>query len=362
MKFSKIEQKILAHARLNRREIEFLLSAPAHLLEVASYADGIKNARFGRKVFYGNNLNINPTNICEVRCPLCAFSRDENEPDAYCHTIDAILERIRKFIPFGLLEVHIVGGLYDKLKLDYYQTLLREIKNLESSLYIQAFTAVEIDYFARLNGLTVRETLGCLKDAGLDSMPGGGAEIFNPKVRKTIAPEKIDSKRYFEIMKIAHEMNISTNVTMLYGHIETRADIADHLVRIRDFQDESGGVMTFVPLAFHKKNTRIERALQPASGVLDLTVLAVARIVLANVPHIKSLWTYLGRKMTQVALEFGADDIGATALDERIAASAGAVSDNNCRSEDLKELIIEAGLTPVLCDSGYNPRKEVKTG
>ena len=358
MKFSNIERKLAARDRLNRKEIEFLLSTPEHLLDIASHAAKIKKAKFGGKVFYGNNLNINPTNICETRCPLCAFSRDKNDPDAYCHTVDAVLERIRTFIPQGLLEVHIVGGLYDKLKLDYYETLLQEIKKLEPSLYIQAFTAVEIDYFARLNGLTARKTLGRLKDAGLDSMPGGGAEIFSPKVRKIIAPEKINAKRYLEIMKIAHEMDIRTNVTMLYGHVETRADMADHLVRIRDFQDESGGVMTFVPLAFHGKNTRITQATELASGALDLAVLAVARIALDNVPHIKSLWTYLGRKMTQVALEFGADDIGATALDERIAASAGAVSDNDCRPEDLKDLIIEAGLTPILCDSGYNLRKE----
>jgi len=326
------------------------------VLELGLLADAVKTKLHGDIAFYCVNMNINYTNICELRCPLCAFSCSRGDPGAYTLSLDDIEERVRNASQNGIDEVHIVGGLNPELKIDYFEEMLGRIKAVEPHIFIVAFTAVEYDYFSRLNNLPLEEVFSRLIRAGLDALPGGGAEIFAPEVREVISPQKISGKRWLEVMRTAHAMGLKTNATMLYNHLEQPVDIVNHLSRIRSLQDETGGFKTFVPLVFHEANTKIASRRQASTGFQDIRIFSTARIFLHNLPHVKALWMYLGEKMAQVLLRFGADDLSGTYYHEKVVHSAGARTPDSGSEGHLRKLIEQCGLKPVRSTAGYTTR------
>ncbi|MDO8746108.1 MAG: aminofutalosine synthase MqnE, partial [Thermodesulfovibrionales bacterium] len=304
------------------------------------------------------NIHINPTNICVNRCKFCAFSRSKGEEGAYELSIDEIIQKLSTFnfqlsTPFS--EVHIVGGLHPDWPFEYYPEMLSSIKKHFPKLQIKAFTATEIEYMSRISGKSVFDTLAALRKHGLDTMPGGGAEIFDVGVRNQLCPEKLSSEGWLNVMETAHKAGIKTNATMLYGHVETYAQRVDHLMRLRELQDRTGGFQAFIPLAYHPKNTEIGGSY--SSGIDDLKTIAVSRLVLDNFAHIKAYWIMLGEKVSQLALLFGADDIDGTIIEEKITHSAGALSGNAMTAEQLRNLIKKAGKVPVERDSFYRELK-----
>ncbi len=306
----------------------------------------------GDNVYFVRNHHINPTNICLNRCRFCAFSRSEGEEGAYELSIEEILHKIGK----QYTELHIVGGLHPEWSFDYYLELISSIKGAFPKTHIKAFTAVEIDHFSNISGFSLKETLTQLKDHGLDAMPGGGAEIFSEEVRERLCPEKISAVRWLEVHEAAHNVGIKTNATMLYGHIESYADRVDHLFRLRELQDKTKGLQAFIPLSYHPKNT--DTGGGGPSGIDDLRTIAVSRLVLDNVPHIKAYWIMLGEKMAQTALLFGADDLDGTVIEERITHSAGAVTGESLTVDQIRFLIERAGKRPVERDSFYNEQSK----
>jgi aminodeoxyfutalosine synthase len=253
--------------------------------------------------------------------------------------------------PFS--EVHIVGGLHPDRPFEYYCDMLSSIKKTFPALHIKAFTAVEIDYFSKISGLSLRDTLLTLKNAGLGSMPGGGAEIFNTRVRNRICPEKISGRRWLQVMETAHTLGIKSNATMLYGHLETNRDRVEHMLKLRELQDRTSGFQAFIPLAFHPLNTNIEGAAY-TSGIDDVRTIAVSRLFLDNIPHIKAYWIMLGEKIAQLALLFGADDLDGTIIEEKITRAAGRLSEHAMTKHELVALIRKTGREPVERDSFYN--------
>ncbi|MCS7203906.1 MAG: aminofutalosine synthase MqnE [Thermodesulfovibrio sp.] len=351
--FSEIERRVVNGERINKKEAIFLFNSD-YLHAIGELAEEVSRKINQNRVYFIVNRHINPTNICVNRCRFCAFFRSPGDPDAYAMSIDEIIKNIRETEQcLGYLsEVHIVSGLHPEWKFDYYLEIIREIKREFPNIGIKAFTAVEIDHFSRISGLSIEKTLEKLKDAGVDIMPGGGAEIFNPQIRNIICPEKISAERWLEIVKIAHKLDIKTNATMLYGHIESYADRVDHLFTLRQLQDETGGFLAFIPLSYQPKNNKI-KATHP-SGIEDLKTIAISRLVLDNIPHIKAYWVMLGEKLAQVALLFGADCFEGTVIEERIAHSAGASSKNGLSVEEIVYLIKESGKIPAQRDSFYN--------
>ena len=323
------------------------------ILDLGEIAGYLRNRLHGDKTYYGVNMNLNYTNICELRCPLCAYSSDGDDEKAFVLSLDDIEERVRNAVDSGIDEVHIVGGLNPDLKIDYFESMLRLIKSIKPDMHIVAFTAVEYDYFAKINGITVEDVFRRFIDAGLGALPGGGAEIFSPKIREIIAPKKIKGGKWLDIMRTAHGMGLKTNATMLYNHMESVDDVADHLLRIRELQDETGGFKTFVPLRFHEENTQIESKSKSATGYDDIRIYATSRIVLHNVPHLKALWMYVGEKMAQVLQKFGVDDIGATYFNEKVVHAAGAGTPNYGSEPFLRRLVEDARMTPVRAAADY---------
>jgi aminodeoxyfutalosine synthase len=310
--------------------------------------------RHGKSAYFVVNRHINPTNICVNRCRFCAFSRSKGEEGAFALTVDEILSKLGEAVKgrHPIREVHIVGGLHPDWPFAYYVEMISAVRKRFPSLHIKAFTAVEIDYFSRISGLPVRTILESLKDNGLGAMPGGGAEIFAEKVRERLCPEKISGERWLDIHKTAHLCGIPTNATMLYGHIENYEDRVDHLLRLRQLQDITGGFQAFIPLAYHPKNTEMGGSY--SSGIDDLKTTALSRIVLDNIPHIKAYWIMLGEKIAQLALLFGADDLDGTIIEEKITHSAGAMSSEGLTRDELKNLITKAGKSPVERDAFYH--------
>lgn len=309
----------------------------------------------GNKAFFVVNRHINPTNICINRCRFCAFSRSKGDEGTFELTVEEIISKLRSPRSASLTpykEVHIVGGLHPDWPFEHYPAMLSAIKKTFPTIAIKAFTAVEIDYFAGLSGLSVKKVIERLMKSGLDAMPGGGAEIFAEKVRKKLCPEKISGRRWLEIHETAHLCGIKTNATMLYGHIESYEDRADHLMRLRELQDLTGGFQAFVSLAYHPKNTEMGGSY--SSGIDDLKTIAVSRLVLDNFDHIKAYWIMLGEKVAQLALLFGADDLDGTIIEEKITHSAGALSGERLTREDLAYFIKKAGKTPFERDAFYN--------
>ena len=308
----------------------------------------------GNKAFFIVNRHINPTNICVNRCRFCAFSKSRGEIGAFELSLDQILERLAASSTTprqSFSEVHIVGGLHPDWPFDFYVGMISAIREGHPDINIKAFTAVEIDYFSRISGLGIGEVLAKLRDCGLQIMPGGGAEIFAEGIRSQLCPEKISGERWIEIHEAAHRAGIKTNATMLYGHLESIEDRVDHLLKLRDLQDRTGGFQAFIPLAYHPKNTDIGGSY--SSGIDDLKTIAVSRLVLDNFDHIKSYWIMLGDKVSQVALLFGSDDIDGTIIEEKITRSAGGLTSGAMTRDDLIHLIRKAGKTPVERDGLY---------
>ncbi len=347
-----IALKVIENIPVNQDDAHAMLTTN-DIMELGSIADHIRTRYHGHKTYYSVNMNLNYTNICTLRCPLCAFSCDANDQQAFVLSMDEIEKRVSKAVEDGIDEVHIVGGLHPDLTLDYFIEMLRKIKKINPQLLIVGFTAVEYDHFAKINRLSVEEVINRLIDAGVGAIPGGGAEIFSPRIRKVIAPDKITGKRWLEIMGTAHRLGLKTNATLLYNHIEHTEDIVDHLFQIRELQDETHGFKTFVPLQFHDQNTRIRSKRRMSTGYDDIRIFATGRIVLSNVPHIKALWMYLGEKMAQVLQSFGVDDIGGTYIQEKVVHAAGARTSDHGTEAFLRRMIEETGRVPIRTTADY---------
>ncbi len=367
-----ITAKVDRGERLSEKDALFLFEG-ADLLELGELADRVNVAKNGNRVFFNVNRHINPTNICLSRCAFCAFSKSEGEEGAYEMSADEVLSRAKKAAADGATEIHIVGGLHPTMTLDWYCDTLTAVKRECPSLKIKGFTAVEIEHFAKTansaktgqtGGITIEATLERLIDSGLDSMPGGGAEILEEATRKRICPEKISGTRWLEIMEIAHRLGLRSNATMLYGHVESMYDRVVHMARLRELQDRTGGFMAFIPLAFQPKHSELSEQASgsPTTGFDDLKTIAVARLFLDNFDHMKSYWVMLGEKISQVSLNFGADDLDGTVEEEKIAHDAGAATKERMTRTELIGLIHEAGKTAVERDSVYTALKEYPRG
>jgi len=351
MSIELIIQKVLSDQRLTREDGAELYKSN-DLIALGRLATHVARKKNGNHAYFVQNMHINPTNICVNRCKFCAFSRSKGEPGAYEMSIEDILNKAQN-AGNGVQELHIVSGLHPDLPFKWYLDMLRSLKNEFPKFHLKAFTAVEIDYLAKLGRLGIKDTLLKLRAAGLDSLPGGGAEIFNPGVRNTLCAEKISGDRWLEVIETAHRIGLKSNATMLYGHIETYEHRIDHLIRLRDLQDRTGGFQAFIPLSFHSQNTEIKKSAY-TTGFDDLKTLAISRLMLDNFDHIKAYWVMLGEKIAQVSLSFGVDDLDGTVVEERITRAAGGATDGSMTKGDIVHLIKKAGRIPVERDTLYN--------
>ncbi len=305
-----IAEKVLAGERLGFDDGIALYRSP-DLLAVGWLANSVREKRHGNVCYYNVNRHINPTNVCVAHCRLCAFGRDPTAPGAYTYALEEIYERAEQGVREGATEFHLVGGLHPDLPFEYFLDLMRGLKQRCPRVHLKAFTMVEVGYFARIAKLSIRDTLVALKESGVDSLPGGGAEIFNPRVRKIICDHKVSGQQWLNIARTAHEVGLPSNATMLYGHIETEEERVEHLVLLRELQDQTHGFVAYIPLAFHPENTALAHLPKP-TGFLDLKSIAVARLLLDNFDHIKAYWIMLTPSIAQIALRFGADDLDGT--------------------------------------------------
>lgn len=329
------------------------LYASNDILALGALADLVRRRLNGNKAFYVYNQHINYSNVCLNRCRFCAFGKDKDDPAAYEMSIDEIVAKVRERRHEPITEVHIVGGIHPDLPYSYYRDMVREIKKIRPEIHIHAFTAVEIAHLAEISGQSLSDTLGDLRNAGLGSLPGGGAEVFSPRIRELLCAKKLPPEGWLEVAKTAHRLGIKTNATMLYGHIESAEERVKHLLALRQAQDESGGFMAFIPLAFHPRHTELSE-LSDTSGFSDLKNIAIARLMLDNFPHIKAYWVMIGPKLAQVALAFGADDMDGTIIEEKITHMAGAETAQGMTRPELLRLIREAGYRPLERDTVYN--------
>ena len=341
-----IEQKISSHEPLSFDDGVYLMKHD-DVLAVGALAHRMRERLHGRVTFYNRNLHLNTTNVCEASCLFCSFARlEEGMPLAYTMTTAKARQWISERYKPGMSEIHIVNGLNPNLTFEYYEDLLRMIRTEYPSLHIKAFTAVEIHYFAEKYGMTYHQVLERLVNAGLGSLPGGGAEVFAERVRKKICRDKATSEQWLEVHRIAHRLGLKSNCTMLYGTIETVEERIDHLLQLRSLQNETGGFQAFIPLAFHNEGNRMER-LPPPTGMDDLKVIAVSRLMLSNIPNIKAYWIMLGIKVAQIAQRFGANDIDGTVTEEKIYHMAGSDSPDSLTIDELRHIISQAGCIPV---------------
>lgn len=322
---------------------------------IGAAANEVRHRLNGNVTHYVVNRHINYTDICKNRCRFCAYSRNEGDADAYAMTVDEVLRRAEEqWEQVKFTELHIVGGLHPTLPLGYYTEMLSTLRQRFPAVHIQAFTAVEIAHIADVAGLSISDALAALHDAGLGSLPGGGAEVFSPRARTLICPEKMTGQKWLSVMRQAHGLGIKSNATMLYGHVETYQERVEHMIALRELQDETGGFMTFIPLKFHSANTDLAELAAQISSIDDLKLYAVSRLMLDNIPHIKAFWIMLGLKLAQVALSFGADDLDGTVVEEKITHRAGAITPEGLTVADIKRLIEETGTVAVERDTIYN--------
>lgn len=352
--FETISAKVRAKERISGEEALFLFDSN-DLLAIGELAAVVNERKNGKDVYFNVNRHINPTNICVNRCAFCAFSRTAGEEGAYTLAMDEICRRAREAEAEGATEVHIVGGLHPDLPFEFYEETLAALRQAAPKLHIKAFTAVEIDYFSRISGLSIEEVFRRLIAAGLGSMPGGGAEILVENVRQNICPEKISGQRWLEIIRLAHLAGLKTNATMLYGHLEQPADRVAHMELLRNLQDETRGFQAFIPLAFQPENSDLKLEMRGTSGLDDLKTLAISRIFLDNFDHIKAYWVMLGEKIAQVALAFGVNDLDGTVVEEKIGHEAGAASPQSLTIDGIIRLIRKADKVPVERDTLYQP-------
>lgn len=345
-----IWEKVSRGERLSREDGRAMFET-TDILSLGKMAHSVQQKRSGDAVYYVLNQKIEPTNICVLSCKFCDFATKADRPDAYEMTIHEILHKLNSEIN----EVHITGGLHPDWEWNYYLEMLREIKKAYPKIDVKAFTAVEIDFFHKKFKLSIEEVLLQLKEAGLCTLPGGGAEVFSERVRKLLFNQKIGAKVWLQIHKTAHQLGIPTNATILYGHVETVDERLDHMIRLREAQDETAGFLSFVPLAFQPGDTGIKPRNQFTSAIDDLKMIAISRLMLDNFPHIKAYWVMLTEEVASVALNFGSDDMDGTVGGERIAHDAGAISPAKLAKDQLVKIIKDAGKIPVERDVYYNP-------
>jgi aminodeoxyfutalosine synthase len=353
-----IAEKVLAGGRLDRND-GLALYATSDLLGLGLLADFANSRRNGNRVFFSANQHINPTNVCILRntCTFCSFARMPKEEGAYTRSLEEVFHEAEQATGMPTREFHIVGGLHPKLRLSYYTDLIRGLKQRHPHVHVKALTAVEIAHLARIEKTSEREVLLAMKEAGLTSLPGGGAEVFSTAVRATIAERKLTGQEWLRVHRVAHELGIPTNCTMLYGHVETAEDRIEHLTLLRSLQDDTGGFLTYIPLAYHPDHNELGEEMgrvgTATTGYEDLKNIAVGRLFLDNIPHVKTHWPMVTPFVSQIALSFGCDDVEGTVVFERIYHEAGAHTAMHLPYMDLGRLIQGAGKVPVERDSLY---------
>jgi aminodeoxyfutalosine synthase len=347
-----IAARVFAGERLSAED-GLALYESHDLLAIGWLANHIREQRHGNVCYFNINRHINPTNVCVAHCRLCAFGRSPDAPGAYTFALDEIWSRAAGGVAEGATEFHIVGGLHPDLPFEYYLDLIRGLKQRFPQVHLKAFTMVEVGYYARISKLSIRDTLVKMKEAGVDSLPGGGAEIFHPRVRKIICDHKVSGQMWLQIARTAHEVGLRSNATMLYGHIENAEERVDHLLQLRELQDKTHGFVAFIPLAFHPANTALSHLPNP-TGFDDLKTIAISRLLLDNFEHIKAYWIMLTPRIAQVAVRFGANDLDGTVVEEKIYHDAGATTPEHLSRAELERLIRAAGRVPVERDTLYN--------
>lgn len=350
-----IERKIEHGQRLSAEDAELLFRPEVDLHVLGQWANQVRRKKNGRVGWYNINAHLNPTNVCLYRCPLCAYSRDANEPGAYAMSLDEVVARGQEAADAGASELHVVSGLDPQKGYAWYREIIATLHRQFPRIHIKAWTAAEIAWFSQSTGRTIEQVLRDMVEAGLGSLPGGGAEVFAPAVRAKIAPRKCDGDTWLAVHRAAHRLGLRSNATMLFGHLESPADRVEHLLRLRQLQDETGGFQAFIPLAFHPASTGFER-LRPVGSLLALRTIAVARLALDNFDHIKAYWISLGVGVAQTALCYGADDLDGTVRHEVIHHEAGSQAPQALSVAELRRLIEESGHEPVERDSLYRPR------
>lgn len=353
-----IEDKVLTGERLSFDEGMFL-EEHVDTLSLGRLANIVRERKNGNFAYYNTNIHLNPTNVCVYRCTFCAFRSDLKSDRSYVFSDDMVRERVLEAKASGATEIHVVGGLHHLKKFDWYVNLIRVIHETWPEIHIKAWTAVEINWFAHLTKQPYKWVLEQMREVGLGSLPGGGAEIFDQSVREQICEHKADSTSWVDIHRAAHQVGLRSNATMLYGHVEQAKHRIDHLCQLRALQDDTGGFQTFIPLAFHPENTGMQHIPKP-TGNMDLRMVAISRLMLDNFDHIKAYWIMLGEAIAQVALGFGADDIDGTVVHELIYHDAGAKTPEGLPVEQLLRMIREAGREPVERDTLY--RRVIRDG
>jgi aminodeoxyfutalosine synthase len=352
-RLASIRDKVRNGERLSF-ENGLVLEACNDLFLLGDLANFVRERKHGHRTYYNVNEHLNPTNVCVYRCTFCAFRADLKSPKGYVMTDDQILHRAKEATEKGATELHVVGGLHHQLPYEWYRNVIKKIHAEYPSLHLKAWTAVEWDWFERLTKKPMRELLADMKSVGLGSLPGGGAEIFHPDVRTKICDYKADADQWLRVHREWHQLGGRSNATMLYGHIEKPEHRIDHLLRLRGLQDETGGFQTYIPLAFHPDNNPLGEGMQRPSGMTDLKMMAIGRLMLDNFPHVKAYWQMLGVKTAQVAQSFGADDLDGTVVHETIYHAAGSDSPQELGVAELRRLIREADREPVERDTLYN--------
>lgn len=355
-----IAEKVLAQERLSFED-GLLLYDTHDLPALGALANHVRERLHGDKTFFNINLHINPTNTCFMSCKFCAFGRKAFNPDSYILKPEEIVDRARRQMPVGCTEIHLVGGLDPRLKIEYYAGYIRALKEAFPDIHIKTLTPVEVVFIAKMSKMTISEVIERLAEAGMGSMPGGGAEIFDPEVREQICEHKCDAEGWFETHRELHRRGFKSNCTMLIGHIEQPRHRVDHLLRLREHQDTWGGFQCFIPLSFHPENTAFSHLPGP-TGFLELQNIAAARLLLDNIAHIKAYWIMLGIKQAQIAQWFGADDMDGTVMHEEIYHDAGAKTPQGMTVSELKRLIRDCGRTPVLRNTLYKELVETGAG
>ncbi len=355
--FKRIEAKLESGERLSFEDGLALFKSP-DLHHIGYLANLVREKKNRRQAHFIVNRHINYTNICKNGCKFCAFSKEAGAPGAYTMSLEEILDRAAVGMAAGIQEFHIVGGLNPQLPFDYYLDMLSNLKEKFPQGHLQAFTAVEIAHLAEISGLSLKETLNTLREAGLGSLPGGGAEVFSQRIRNNICPHKLSGEGWLNVMRQAHELGLHSNATMLYGHMETYEERLLHLLALRKLQDETGGFLAFIPLAFHPRNTKL-KGYHMTTAVDDLKTLAISRLMLDNFPHIKAFWIMLGENLAQISLGFGVDDLDGTVLEEKITHAAGARTAQALTRNQLVSLIRQAGYIPIQRDTLYSRCREV---
>ena len=348
-----IRDKVESNERLDLEDGLFMYQPDVPLHEIGELANYVREQKNGNVAYYNINTHLNPTNVCVYRCRFCAFRSDLRDPKGYAMTDEQIEHRGREAVENGCTEMHIVGGLHHQRPYEWYRSVLEVLSNNFPQLHLKAWTPVEINWFEFQTKKSTEWVLDDMRSAGLGSMPGGGAEIFHPEVRDQICEHKANTHAWFHTHRTAHQMGIRSNCTMLYGHIEQAYHRIDHLLRLRELQDETGGFQVFIPLAFHPENTQLSDIKKPSS-LMDLRTVAISRLMLDNIDHIKAYWIMLSIPVAQLALSWGADDVDGTVVEEKIYHEAGATTPQEVQRAELVQWIRDAGRIPVERDTLYN--------